>query len=218
PTRSRERCRTVAQAGHAAAGGIGVRPASGRCCGCPGICAALRGSSADHSETSRTARLRPADRRDGARRGSAALHAQSTRFRWFRRAYRDRDCLTSDRSSSASACARRWTSSRPSDPNTSRPTRRDAAFRQRIYTQVIVVYAHMELDERPVVWDASNLKHIERDHPERAISRREVNEALSDPQRVETIEVRKGVRHHASTGATATGRLLVVVWVDDDDG
>ena len=76
----------------------------------------------------------------------------------------------------------------------------------------------MELDERPVVWDASNLKHIERDHPERAISRREVNEALSDPQRVETIEVRKGVRHHASTGATATGRLLVVVWVDDDDG
>jgi hypothetical protein len=76
----------------------------------------------------------------------------------------------------------------------------------------------MELDERPVIWDASNIKHIERDHAERGITRREVNEALSDSERVELIGERKGIEVHTSIGATATGRLLFVVWVDDPDG
>lgn len=74
------------------------------------------------------------------------------------------------------------------------------------------------MDSRPIVWDASNIRHIERDHPERAIVQREVEEALSDPDRVEAAEKRQGVAHHTVIGQTSKGRLLVVVWVDHASG
>lgn len=41
------------------------------------------------------------------------------------------------------------------------------------------------MDDRPVVWDIANRKHIGADHPERAISAREVEEVLTDPNRAE---------------------------------
>jgi len=74
------------------------------------------------------------------------------------------------------------------------------------------------LDDRRPVWDATNTKHIERDHAERAITRDEVNEALNDPRRLEAIEHRDGVAYHAVVGSTDAGRLLVVVWIDHPDG
>ena len=76
----------------------------------------------------------------------------------------------------------------------------------------------MDLDSRPIVWLASNLKHIERDHPERAITRADVEEVLADPRRSESIERRKGTEEHTVIGETSSGRLLVIVWVDHENG
>ena len=74
------------------------------------------------------------------------------------------------------------------------------------------------MDSRPVVWDVTNVRHIERDYPERRISRAEVTEALTDAERIETSEVREGTTYYPVVGRTAKGRLLVVVWIDRPDG
>lgn len=74
------------------------------------------------------------------------------------------------------------------------------------------------MDHRRVVWDPSNVRHIERDHPERGIVRTEVEEALNDPRRIEASEVREDITYQTVLGLTAKGRLLVGVWVDHLDG
>jgi uncharacterized DUF497 family protein len=74
------------------------------------------------------------------------------------------------------------------------------------------------MDSRPVVWDATNVRHLERDHPERGITRAEVTEALSDVERIESEEVRQDVTYRTVIGTTAKGRLLVVVWIDHHAG
>jgi uncharacterized DUF497 family protein len=74
------------------------------------------------------------------------------------------------------------------------------------------------MDSRPVVWDVTNVRHIERDHPERGITRAEVTEVLTDAERIETSEVRGGTTYRLVVGRTAKGRLLVVVWIDHPDG
>jgi hypothetical protein len=74
------------------------------------------------------------------------------------------------------------------------------------------------MDNRPVVWDDANRKHLERDHPERAISKRDVEEALNDPDRRDVEEQRTEGTYHNVLGLTAGGRLLLVVWVDDPRG
>jgi len=74
------------------------------------------------------------------------------------------------------------------------------------------------MDSRPVVWEASNLGNLIDDHPERNLSRREIDEALNDANRIESTEVRSGVTYRAVVGSTQNGRLLVVVWVDHPRG
>jgi uncharacterized DUF497 family protein len=74
------------------------------------------------------------------------------------------------------------------------------------------------MDSRPVIWDAANVRHLERDHPERGTSRAEATEALNDPERLEAMEVRRDVEYHTAVGRTTRGRLLVVVWVDHPSG
>lgn len=74
------------------------------------------------------------------------------------------------------------------------------------------------MDSRPVVWDASNVRHIERDHPERGIVQQEVEEAVNDPDRIESAEKRRDVTYYTVVGKTSGGRLLVVVWVDHASG
>ncbi len=49
--------------------------------------------------------------------------------------------------------------------------------RQDVYTSWV--------DDRPVVWDAANVKHVSADHPERDISPNEVEEVLFDATRIE---------------------------------
>jgi hypothetical protein len=70
------------------------------------------------------------------------------------------------------------------------------------------------MDGRPVVWERSNQEHLLEDHPERGITRGEVEEALTDGRRIEAAEERKGMTYRTVVGATLRGRLLVVVWVD----
>lgn len=74
------------------------------------------------------------------------------------------------------------------------------------------------MDARPVVWEASNLRHLLDDHPERKLSREEIEEAMSDTNRIESAETRSGVSYHTVVGATLKRRLLVAVWVDHPAG
>jgi hypothetical protein len=74
------------------------------------------------------------------------------------------------------------------------------------------------MDTRPVVWDESNLRHLLDDHRERNLSREEIEEAMSDSNRIESAEISSGVTYRTVVGATVKGRLLVVVWVDHPAG
>ncbi|HKV87704.1 MAG TPA: hypothetical protein VJT78_06885 [Candidatus Dormibacteraeota bacterium] len=72
------------------------------------------------------------------------------------------------------------------------------------------------MDDRPIVWDAANLKHLASDHPERGVSIHEIEEALGDPGRIETY---LADRHaYQVIGRTSAGRSLVVIWLDDRAG
>lgn len=72
------------------------------------------------------------------------------------------------------------------------------------------------VDERPVVWDAANRKHLGDDHPERGISLRDIEEVLGDLRRVEVHLAER--RAYQVIGRTAAGRWLVVIWIDQADG
>jgi len=61
---------------------------------------------------------------------------------------------------------------------------------------------------------ASNLRHLLDDHPERNLSRDEIEQALSDRDRIESTEITSAVSYYTVVGATRNGRLLVVVWVE----
>lgn len=93
-------------------------------------------------------------------------------------------------------------------------TYRPAALQKLVGVSILT----FRMDSRPVVWEASNLSHIEQDHPERGIVQAEVAEALNDPDRIESIEKRHGVTYHTVIGRTSKGRLLVVAWVDHSSG
>ena len=71
-------------------------------------------------------------------------------------------------------------------------------------------------DDRPVIWDASNRRHLQNDHPERNISLDEINQALANPERGEKYNV--GRDNHVVIAPTDTGRMLQVVWVDHVQG
>jgi hypothetical protein len=72
------------------------------------------------------------------------------------------------------------------------------------------------MDERPVVWDASNQKHLGEDHPERRISVTEIEEVLMDPGRIEVFLEKRG--SYECVGQTQAGRWLVIAWIDDPAG
>ena len=80
------------------------------------------------------------------------------------------------------------------------------------------IYWVSAMDSRPVVWEAANLRHLLVDHPQRNLSREEIEQALNDRDRIESTETRSAVSYHTVVGATLNGRLLVVVWVEHPAG
>ena len=77
------------------------------------------------------------------------------------------------------------------------------------------VYTH-RVDDRPVVWDAANRKHLAEDHPDRRISIDEIGDVLADGRRVEVyLEERDA---YQVIGRTSAGRWLVVIWIDQPTG
>lgn len=72
------------------------------------------------------------------------------------------------------------------------------------------------MDDRAVVWDAANRRHLGEDHPERGISLKEVEDVLADPDRVEVYL--PGRRAYQVVGRTSAGRWLVVIRIDQREG
>lgn len=72
------------------------------------------------------------------------------------------------------------------------------------------------VDDRPIVWDTANRRHLEQDHPERHISVDEIDEVLNDVGGIETYLARRGA--YQVIGRTSTGRWLVVIWIYQLDG
>ncbi len=72
------------------------------------------------------------------------------------------------------------------------------------------------VDDRPIVWDAANRRHLGSDHPERQISLSEIEEVLRDVDRIETAHPDREANQ--VIGQTPAGRWLVVIWIDDRDG
>jgi len=63
---------------------------------------------------------------------------------------------------------------------------------------------------------SANRKHIGADHPERGISPKEVEEILTDPDRVEVYLTDR--QAYQVVGRTAAARWLVVIWIDQPEG
>ncbi len=72
------------------------------------------------------------------------------------------------------------------------------------------------MDDRSVVWDAANRKHIVADHPERSISLKEVEEVFADPERIELYLAAREA--YQVIGKTTADRWLVVIWIDQPEG
>jgi hypothetical protein len=74
----------------------------------------------------------------------------------------------------------------------------------------------VEVDDRPLVWDRANRKHLSQDHPERRISLSDVEEVLSDPGRDDRYDPLRD--NHPVLGRTRAGRWLIVVSVNHPRG
>jgi hypothetical protein len=72
------------------------------------------------------------------------------------------------------------------------------------------------VDDRSIVWDGANRRHLGSDHPERRISIADIEEALHDSDRIETDLADREA--HPVIGRTLAGRWLVVIWIDDQGG
>ncbi len=72
------------------------------------------------------------------------------------------------------------------------------------------------MDDRPVVWDAANRKHLTEDHPDRRISLDEIEKVLADARQIEVYLEKRDA--YQVIGRTATGRWLVVIWIDQPTG
>ena len=81
---------------------------------------------------------------------------------------------------------------------------------------ILAVYTQC-MDSGPVAWDAANRKHLGRAHPERNITLDEIEEAMTDPDRVDEPDPqREPVR--VLRGRTRAGRLLYVAYVPLSSG
>ena len=72
------------------------------------------------------------------------------------------------------------------------------------------------MDNRPPVWDAANRRHLLEEHPERHLSRDEIDEVLTNDKRLEVPQPERDA--WLAIGQTLTGRWLVVAWVDHPKG
>lgn len=90
----------------------------------------------------------------------------------------------------------------------SRPVSHPTLSTQSVYTK--------RVDDRPVVWDDANRKHLAEDHPERQITLGEIAQVLGDARRIESFLPDREA--YQVVGRTSTGRWLVVIWIDQPTG
>lgn len=67
-----------------------------------------------------------------------------------------------------------------------------------------------------MVWREHNLRHITRDHPERGVSREDVEDVLGDPDRNEKPDRRHGTI--VASGRNRHGDAFVVAFLELSDG
>ncbi|MHB1500355.1 MAG: hypothetical protein ACYCYK_04175 [Candidatus Dormibacteria bacterium] len=73
------------------------------------------------------------------------------------------------------------------------------------------------MDSGPVVWDTANRKHLSRAHPERKITLHEIEEAMTDLDRVDEPDPRREPIQ-VLRGHTRAGRLLYVAYAPLSSG
>jgi len=72
------------------------------------------------------------------------------------------------------------------------------------------------MDSRPVIWDASNRRHLIDDHQERGLSQADIEEVMNN---VNLLEIPHPHRNSTLVVVqTKRGRWLVVAWVDHPNG
>ncbi|MGH2365860.1 MAG: hypothetical protein ACRDHX_14565 [Chloroflexota bacterium] len=74
------------------------------------------------------------------------------------------------------------------------------------------------MDDGLVVWDDYNRRHLTEEHPERTISVAEIEEAMSDSNRIEADVQRVDGTYGSVIGRTAAGRLVFIAYIHRDDG
>ena len=72
------------------------------------------------------------------------------------------------------------------------------------------------MEPRRVVWREHNLRHITTDHPERRVTREDVEDVLRDSGRRERPDRRHGTI--VATGRNRDGEALVVAFLELSDG
>ncbi|HEX4213800.1 MAG TPA: hypothetical protein VIA06_10835 [Candidatus Dormibacteraeota bacterium] len=69
---------------------------------------------------------------------------------------------------------------------------------------------------RPLRWDTANEARIVTDHPERRLSKDEIEQAMGDPP-AETVHRREHGTWEPRGQTITAGRWLIVAWVEDPE-
>ena len=74
------------------------------------------------------------------------------------------------------------------------------------------------MDDGVVVWDHYNRRHLTEDHAERTITVADIEQAMTDPNRIEAAVQRPDGMYGTVIGRTAAWRVLFVAFVSRDGG
>lgn len=83
-------------------------------------------------------------------------------------------------------------------------------------TYVCTLCHTLRVKPRRAVWREHNLRHITEDHPERGVSKEDVEEVLADPDRLEVPDPTHGTV--LAAGRNNMGEAFVVAFVELADG
>jgi hypothetical protein len=72
------------------------------------------------------------------------------------------------------------------------------------------------MDPRRVTWKAHNLRHVTKDHPERGVTKEDVEDVLADTNRQEEPDALHGTT--VAQGRNRSGIAFLVAFIELSDG